>query len=119
MKSFTVKRSTWLRGDLDGASVLHRERDGKQCCLGFLARQCQVPKKALMGKYMLRPHQTMTRGVVPRVYRKQLPEALMKKPALLDEIMTMNDSIEMTERTREAKLKKLFEAADIKVLFVP
>lgn len=45
VKSFTVKRSKWLRGEGHGNSYLLRPNDGKMCCLGFLGIACGAEKE--------------------------------------------------------------------------
>lgn len=39
LKEFIISESKWLHGD-DKESFLLRESDGKMCCLGFFALQC-------------------------------------------------------------------------------
>lgn len=44
-----VDRATWLRGE-PGASFLKRAIDGKQCCLGFLAKDLGQTDEQILGK---------------------------------------------------------------------
>ena len=44
-KRFTVYRNKWNRGSPTASHLLGN--GGKMCCLGFLAEQCGVPRKAI------------------------------------------------------------------------
>jgi len=43
-----IDRKTWLRGEGVDNSYLLRGKDGRRCCLGFLASQCGILDEYLM-----------------------------------------------------------------------
>jgi len=50
VKSFTIKRSVWLRGERAQPSFLLRESDGKQCCIGIYLEACGIPRNDKVNK---------------------------------------------------------------------
>ena len=55
-----IDESKWLRGEGHEHSRLLREKDGKMCCLGFLALACGFSEKEIKG-----------RGGPDNIYRSQ------------------------------------------------
>ncbi len=110
-KNVVVKRSKWLKGDVE-ESVLLNEK-GKMCCLGFLAREA---------------------GFTPKQIRKVCqPDDLNKqiigltKPIGFDQLwgtrtcfalMSANDSGILTDQAREKKIKSLGKKIGVTFKFV-
>lgn len=80
------------------------DKQGRMCCIGFLAESYGVPKKALFGNAVL--EDCVTSQDVP------LDEQV------LDWFYIRNDSIQPTNAEREKMLSKRFRHYDIEVEFV-
>ena len=46
----TIDRSKWLRGEGSPGSRLIRERDKKQCCIGFVCLTAGIPANGILGR---------------------------------------------------------------------
>ncbi len=108
MKTFTVSRKRWHRGQGTSGSALRLEY-GKQCCLGFLGQSCGIRAKDMLGISM--PY--------------HLEEELHNKFPQLGNIYywanfsQINDDDEITDKEREQKLKDLAKANGFRFRFVP
>ncbi len=106
VKTFIVKRSRWLRGK--GSDSYLRHKNGHQCCLGFVGRQCNIAAKDLL-----------LRGLPGH-----LPgELLMRFPELTgseswSDFAIINDSPEISDKEREKKLKELAKKNGFRFKFV-
>ena len=116
---FTVKRSKWLRGEGRGNSYLRRERDGKMCCLGFRARAVGFTARRITGKisprnlyHKLEDVKEQDAGLVAVYCTRYLGDT-----ELCNRIMTINDSKDITEITRENQLKAFFKRLGDTVIF--
>jgi len=108
-----IKRKRWLRGQPDNSAL--RNADGKQCCLGFLARACGASTKDVLNF----PDPGVTKGI-------DWPKGIAPKghgydghgnTALVGRIISTNDSRGLLPKARERQLKELFAEAGIKVVF--
>lgn len=107
MGHFIVDRSKWLRGE-GRASLLLRSSDGKRCCLGFVGSQCGFAD-----------HELAERGS---------PESVLGRSGALFPVwvlgwggefaMRVNDSRELADTEREAKLKGIFATHGHTIEFV-
>lgn len=103
---FTVKRSSWFRGKGAEDSRLLR-KDGKMCCLGFLALSCGFIEEEILQK--------------PTPMQIQLSSARssIEFPLIgYSRLMCINDAEGYSEGLREERLKKEFEFHSVEVEFV-
>jgi hypothetical protein len=107
LKSFTIDRKVWLRGE-SGRSMLYRPEDGKMCCLGILMSKCGVPKSVLANRAFS--------DEIAQEYPKQLPPFLSDFYST-DVLMLTNDKRYLSEEKREAIIKEAFKEVGIKVRF--
>lgn len=102
---FTVIRDKWFRGNGGQGSGLLTIGDSV-CCLGFFSAACGATD--LLGvsmPYNLEPHE-----------QAKLP--LWSRGGAVDDIANVNDSAEITDGRREARLKELFAKNGVEVEFV-
>jgi len=108
-----IKRKRWLRGKPDNSAL--RNADGKQCCLGFLARACGATTKDILGL----PDPGATTGIA-------WPKGISPggrgydgygNTALVGRIISTNDSRGLLPEARERQLKELFAEAGVEVVF--
>lgn len=120
IKEFTVDRKTWQRGEGPNSALLGR--DGRKCCLGFLALACGHTEADIFG--VSSPFDLFDKD-----------KSYMMPPALIDDgdgneegiitcdsfacikLMDTNDDKCITESFREEQLTKGFESLGIKVTF--
>lgn len=123
IKTLTIDRAHWGRGDLRpkrsrGSSLVHVD-DGvwtekiptkhlTMCCLGFLGKRCGLSEPEMAG------------SAYPRGLKQELQELY---PDWLDtntqeELASINDSGELTEKEREAQVKEEFKKHGVTVKFV-
>ena len=107
--SFQVSRSKWLRGEGYENTFLLREKDGKMCCLGFLAMSLGNSTKRL--KNTPSPCEGMN---FPKTLSYK--NGNTKQCALIQQI---NDDKSVTDQERERDLKREFSFCGINVEFVP
>ena len=50
MRTLTIDRAVWYRGQGPEESKLLRSEDGRRCCIGLYLQACGVPDNALRGK---------------------------------------------------------------------
>lgn len=127
VKSFTVHRPTWLRGqDPDNlTSALYTY--GKRCCLGFLGAACgysdtdldEVPgpsdtvadiEKNLWPEVLLKPNEKWSEE------NDDWTSAVVDSK-LCKDMMNVNDDKNISDAEREVKLTTLFRRARITVTF--
>lgn len=104
MKTFVVKRTRWLRGRM---SVLRDDR-GRQCCLGFVGRQCGVKAKDLL--HVLLPRDLADKNFI------NYPQ--LTRGMGWDDFSDINDSEELSGKDREEQLKALALKAGFRFKFV-
>lgn len=112
MKKFTVKRSKWARGGMNGHSRL-LNIEGCMCCLGFATNQIsRIPKDKLAN-----------RSCPEDVFEKQSTFTTMDSKCVVDNELSINaininDDRILTEKMREKRLTELFRKHKINVKFV-
>lgn len=105
----TIDRSKWLHGEGGMESALLRARDGKMCCLGFLAKSLGASDESI--KDYTGPSRT---SKIP------WPASLIHthQGSLSDTMIRANDEIDKVEEERESELIDLFQSIGIEVEFV-
>jgi hypothetical protein len=101
MKKLTkviIKRLQWLRGEGGVNSYLYRGKDAKMCCLGFCARK---RKFSIANLYNRKSPGELIKNITG-LTEKNCEETTFCKNAI-----TINDNIRISDKSREAKLKKL------------
>jgi len=118
VKQFTVKRSSWVRGDMQGSALL--KKNGRKCCLGFLGQACGIPNIEMLGA-----------GVPSDVgyvgedgsweFDKRWPQALFDSSNFRSNerhLACDNDEESISDKQREKQLKTKFKTIGIKINFV-
>ena len=119
MKEFTVKRSSWLRGEGSKNSALLRD-DGKQCCLGFIAEQCGVDRSRLTRTYPSRL-EFSDQKLLPECFyevENDIISDIKDDSQLVRSAASINDDSSIEDVERERNLVKLFLKHDITLKFV-
>lgn len=124
LKTLTVKRSEWARGDINGPSSLVNEID-KKCCLGFFMKKCGVSYKKM--KLCPTPNDVEYKN---EILFKKVPQLVsfvredeesrcpLRNTNFCDVAMIINDDKRINEETRENRLIELFKNHNIKLKFV-
>jgi hypothetical protein len=119
--AFTINRSRWLRRTSPAVikSLLMRERDGAMCCLGFYSVACGVAMEHIVNwsvpgfegpkddwrmagaNWLLEDDNDLTNSVTPACRQ----------------LINDNDSWDIDESTKEAKIAAGFAAQGITVTF--
>lgn len=108
-----VSRKKWLRGEQRKGcySYLRRKGDKKQCCLGFRARVGGAKACEIEGRWS--PEQVKSGPFFTAKFVEDYKDTQLAK-----DMMNVNDDEDMTDRVREARLKKLFKKAGERIRFV-
>ena len=109
MIEVVVDRTKWLRGEGHHESALLRERDGKQCCVGFLARVLGAATEDILG-----------RRILSAVSGKVGPCTDFEKMHYyeLDEAYSANDDGAINDSQREIILQDIGHSMDVNFTFV-
>jgi hypothetical protein len=111
-KSFTVKRSKWLRGR-DGDRSTLCNRNGKMCCLGFLAKASGCTDSDILDQAspwdLLLNKKIQLNGLAKIGYGNTTDS---------NHLMCINDSNGTKQEARERELKEAFKDLGIKLKFV-
>ena len=124
IKSFTIKRSKWLRMSkrtqiysqmLDGKS-------GKMCCLGFYSITCGIPRENIKNEPSPRDVVFDYDNIVWNTFllskRKEFGFNKVNSK-IAGKLMDINDDEETTDDFKEKEIKKIFATKGVKVKFVP
>lgn len=107
---FVVDRRTWLRGEGGIDSALLRGRDGKKCCIGFLALACGH-----------QPEDILDVDTPANLQKRKGPLRRLVKDSCdtrrCERAIHTNDDTLMPDRVRERELRKLFRELSIEVTF--
>lgn len=115
VKTFTVKRSEWLRGFNINSCLLNE--DGKMCCLGFYARACGLRKQDILD--MSDPEQcTSVKNKKWNTFLIDDDDGSDDNSQYCWELMEANDDKNLSDKKREKKLTSTFKKAGVKVEFV-
>jgi len=109
VKSFTIDRSIWLRGEGSLRSGLHRKEDGKQCCVGIWCSASGISKRKLSGLAGLTNLQE--RDVQPVGPEGPFEDIDIRK------LYSTNDLRARVKGGREHELKRLFGNIGVTVIF--
>ena len=111
MQRVTVKLDNWLRGEKD--SMLYRDRDGKMCCLGFVAIASGLTRGNITDCAC--PYEVETddlRGLWGKLLDSPGDDSVFAHKA-----MQINDSLDLTDEARQEKLIALFAENGIELVF--
>ena len=113
----TVNKKRWYRGQGSEESALLCTGPGaskKMCCIGFLARACGLSAKAIRGVSTVGDLEVMA-----RLTKAPLLMGIQhtKEESLLD-AYNINDSVDMTDVVRMAKLKTIGKRLGVNFIFV-
>lgn len=106
VKSFTVRRRWWCRGERDSALLRH---DGLKCCLGFFALAAGVPSRALRG---------VDTPMGCDIHIKQLVRRTGENKPITGRLIAVNDDPRIADPERKVKLRALFRKMGVRVKFV-
>lgn len=106
-RKFTVRRETWLRGvdpryDLN---ICLLRKDGRQCCLGFVAEQRGVPREHLLD--VLEPEDLPGHALIEGLLVSGDCDG-SRNSALSSNAMVINDDHTIDDAERERLLTALF-----------
>lgn len=109
LKEVKISRKKWHRneGNSHDFESLLRMPNGKQCCMGFLARACGYRVKDIANRGY--PSSLMDS-------HDRFSEELLR---LEYQIAVVNDRSSVTIRKREQEIRVLFKKAGYKAVFVP
>lgn len=120
LRSFTINRETWLTAEVAAKLVVsslllnnhHSEHKGLMCCLGTICSQAGVPVISL------EDHST---PAVLSVSLSKVPDFLVdtegENSKLTHAAMSINDSVDLSRKTREIALFNLFYSHGIYIAF--
>ena len=116
-KEVIVTRRRWLRGNEQG---LLRNKSHKMCCLGFACMQSGVPAKDLVGhgapEDIANNHSYVVNGLVYK--NNNDSKYWYDHENWVNDAVAINDRMWLSDKDREAKLKKLFAKGGVKLIFV-
>jgi len=114
IRTFTVKRSKWLRGEYDkrydrwkGKRATLLNNKGHSCCLGFVGISCGIPRVRLASQ--VQP------DMLDEQFYKMYPK--LKKDDW-DSFIAINDDCNLSDAEREIKLQKLANRNGFRFKFV-
>lgn len=112
MRTITIDRKKWVRGNLNGESALLND-DGCRCCLGFAV--CQITKLPLIAIQGMGDPEQVFAG---QSFLTELNEdGCVVNNHLTNRAIKINDDVLISERVREYRLARLFKGYDIKIVF--
>jgi hypothetical protein len=101
MAKYIVDRRTWYRGMTDDGNSLLLRSDGKRCCIGFVGQQCGIVDEELLNK-----------GTVYKAPSALWPDWMKESKINFGTDIALayetNDTVRLTDESREAILKKIF-----------
>ena len=116
-RTLTITRKNWLRGEGSANSYLYRQEDGKQCCLGFYARDCGIRQKDICD--VTTPEEINSNYVhIPKRFDWLLSDIEGDPSFDTIELMKLNDDEDTSTRAKEWNIKKIFAKHDVIVKFV-
>lgn len=118
MKTITISRKKWLRGDIDDLSVNHLWNSEKQagCCLGHVIHQTQrLPWYKLQG---IGEPQSVEKPCLLLTNKCSIgDDVYFANNAFTEQAMEINDDGGITNKQRESRLIKLFKKNKLKLIF--
>lgn len=123
VKSFTIDRSRWLRGDINTSTL--RNDNNCRCCLGFYLGACGVDDEHLTDVPFPADASLLAGGLpkeaswlVTNQGRDTLTDASTVDSRLCKAITDANDYATNSPSAREAEIARLFAEQGIEVTFV-
>ena len=116
----TIDRDVWLRGEGPDESYMHREEDGKMCCLGIYLEACGIPKEAMtqlktpaepLRKHNPDPGKDVSWAIM-------MNNGRLTNSPITNQLMRINDSIGIDEANREDSVREILGERGIEVEFV-
>lgn len=145
IRSFTIDRSKWVRGDIGGDSALLNGQ-GNMCCLGHYSKACGISDNNLqdsagpsdvldenilnknqLGKAWLANYRQESIEIVDwksklfKVFFDDCPdyqEFAADNSIICENLMSINDDLHLTEVEREKDIKAQFAKMGVKVKFI-
>jgi len=113
IKSFTINRADWMRGQGDSTGKLYVPEYGEMCCLGFFCKALGIPKAEM--EDLAIPSELYHLNKIPKwlLYDEDL-----STQDDLGKLLDLNDSDIIEDSERELKIKEIFKKRGIKVKFV-
>lgn len=116
-----VKRRRWVRGDSRDSAL--RNDQGKQCCLGFVARSLGYKVKDILhvgspeSISQSIPPPNQIKGLTVKLEKSGLLNSLGYNSKTCRSLMHTNDTDNLTPSAREAKIKALGKRIGIEFRF--
>ena len=117
LEKLYIDRAVWCRGDVNNgrskSSAMVTDK-GSMCCLGFIGKACGIKKEDMLNvsvPYLLEGKASKI-WPAPNYYRGPLSDY---KP--IDDLVAVNDSLDISESTREKRITSLMKKAGVKVTF--
>lgn len=120
MRTVVVDRNTWLRGEGPVTSKLHRSKDNKQCCIGFVARELGATVEDITDRSSLSEslyYKKQGRKVSTIHSSLSFGSFITHYKDILQEAYGCNDNIEITDDERENLLIKIGYRMGINFVF--
>ena len=126
LKSLVINRRRWGRGT-NGGYLLSPAN--KMCCLGFMARACNVPRRMVDQVSMPDGLEFVYKGGGGIIDRDLMPKKVIEKTLrlfindngysnkLANQAAAINDDEDTTDKQKEAAIRKLFKTVGIRVTF--
>ena len=106
-----IDRNIWLRGEGPVESRLHRESDGKMCCVGIYLAACGVPLEKLTGRKT--KHELKDDGAIANP-----PECDWLNYNDKDDYFYRSNDSDMLEGNRERSIVQQFAVQGVNVTFI-
>jgi hypothetical protein len=120
MDKLVIDRTLWLRGEGSGDSYLRRERDGKQCCLGFYCLAQGLSEETITGRSTLAWIPGFTWEDAEHADLTPLVDmgVELDDSDLCNELTCANDTKKLTDAEREAAIIAGFSRMGVVVEFI-
>lgn len=122
MKSFTIERKSWLRGE-GSRSRLLRSSDNKMCCLGFYAMSCGLSEIDIRDESTIGFVINNDLSLLNKVSRDiniliEIYDGDYYGTSVAIALVETNDNKKMKDCEREVEITKLFASVGVRVSFV-
>lgn len=111
-----IDRKRWYRGKGDLGNSMLRTPSRKQCCLGFACRVLGAKAKDILGKAMpddVSDDIDLPGLVVPALFSSGKNSSHFSSRAAI-----INDDMDISDRSRESKLRALAKASGFRFQFI-
>jgi hypothetical protein len=142
IKSFTIDRSRWVRGDIGGESLL-LNRQNNMCCLGHYSKACGISEsdlkgeggptdtvgdkflnknqlgKAWLANFLQKDTEIIDwRSKLFKILKDEDNEFWADNTKIAENLMDINDNLYIGEKEREEEIKEEFAKIGVKVKFI-